>query len=520
MSALLVLAAPAPANFPGQNGKIAFIRVIPGQDSPTDAGIFTVNPDGTGAAKIYTGGSDPAWSPDGKKLAFISGGIVTMNADGTGLTHVTDYQRDYICASDPAWSPDGQKIAFTHDCATTDGFSEIFVINIDGTGGTNVSNTPGAQDGPPSWSPDGQKIAFSNPGQVTAKLYTVNPDGTGRTPILTGSLGTQIASLDWSPDATRLVLSSNLFAPNSFQAIDLYTVNRDGSGLSRILEKPGLQYAPTWAPDGQSIAFHDCPTDEDCGPVDRACSDVYGCWGDLYAVKPDGTSLTPITTSADSDTDPSWQPLPINSYPRPKGATPVIVALTIAYKPCTAPDRDHNPPLSAPSCSQHQMTSDYLTVGTGDANGMLPRSLGSVRYDAVLDKPATPADEADVKLQLSMTDVFTKTLADYAGELSADVSIRLTDKDNTPSPGGPGAATVQEFPLPFFASCTPTADTTIGSDCAAATTANAVIPGLVKGGLRSIWQLGQVKVFDGGADSYAATTADNTLFADEGIFAP
>ena len=95
----------------------------------------------------------------------------------------------------------------------------------------------------------------------------------------------------------------------------------------------------------------------------------------------------------------------------------------------------------------------------------------------------------------------------------------MTDKDNTPSPGGPGAATVQEFPLPLFASCTPTADTTIGSLCSIATTANTLVPGQVKEEKRSNWQLGQVQVFDGGADGDADTTP-NTLFAVQGIFVP
>jgi hypothetical protein len=90
----------------------------------------------------------------------------------------------------------------------------------------------------------------------------------------------------------------------------------------------------------------------------------------------------------------------------------------------------------------------------------------------------------------------------------------------TPNPGGPGAATTQEFPLGFSAPCVPTDDTTVGSVCSTATSANALIPGLVKGGFRSLWELRQVQVFDGGSDSEGDTLADNTLFADEGVFAP
>src|SRR5437660_12167071 len=143
----------------------------------------------------------------------------------------------------------------------------------------------------------------------------------------------------------------------------------------------------------------------------------------------DGTGETRLTTGF-NDSDPDWQPIPINYYPRPKGATPLRASLTIAYQPCTFPNREHGGPITGDSCNPPQMTSQYLTVGTGDANGMLPRSEGAVRFDVVVDKPATPADESDVKLQLTMSDVFTKTLADYSGELRADVEIQATDKQH------------------------------------------------------------------------------------------
>ena len=67
---------------------------------------------------------------------------------------------------------------------------------------------------------------------------------------------------------------------------------------------------------------------------------------------------------------------------------------------------------------------------------------------------------------------------------------------------------------------TPTADNTIGSLCALSTSADAVVPGQVAEGARSNWELGQIKVFDGGADQDADTAGDNTLFMDEGIFVP
>jgi hypothetical protein len=229
-----------------------------------------------------------------------------------------------------------------------------------------------------------------------------------------------------------------------------------------------------------------------------------------------------VTQPADScDENPDWQPLPINTYPRPKGATPTYIPLAIAYAPCTSPNREHGAPLVTGSCSPPAQSSGELTVGTLDANDQAAKSVGFADLRVKPGNPSTPADEADVRLELRITDVRKKgDLSDYEGELEARPLLRITDKDNTPSPGGPGAATTMEFPFPIFATCTPTADTTIGSDCAAATTANALVSGSVKGGKRAIWQLGRIRVYDGGADDYAATTSDNTLFADEGIFVP
>ena len=100
-------------------------------------------------------------------------------------------------------------------------------------------------------------------------------------------------------------------------------------------------------------------------------------------------------------------------------------------------------------------------------------------------------------------------------------SRRITDKDNTPDRWGESSATLPELDLFASAPCGPTTgDPTIGSTCAISTTADAIVPGQVTENGRSNWELGQIKVYDGGSDSDADTTADNTLFMDEGIFVP
>jgi hypothetical protein len=134
----------------------------------------------------------------------------------------------------------------------------------------------------------------------------------------------------------------------------------------------------------------------------------------------------------------------------------------------------------------------------------------------------TVEDEADVRLRVVLSDVRRKSdLADYTGGLRAQASLRLTDKYNTVGVGGTaGPGTRYDSFYSVNLACTPTADTGIGSSCSVDTTADAVVPGTVREGDRAIWQLDQVKVYDGGADGNPRTTSGNTVFAVQGIFVP
>ena len=132
----------------------------------------------------------------------------------------------------------------------------------------------------------------------------------------------------------------------------------------------------------------------------------------------------------------------------------------------------------------------------------------------------TPADEADIRLRLSITDVRNRpALSDYSGELQGRLPIRITDLDNAPPAGGSSAATTQDATFAWTVPCATTASTSIGSDCSATTTAEAVTPGAIKEGERAIWQLGQIDVTDGGPDGVVSTN-DNTVFARQGVFVP
>ncbi len=208
-------------------------------------------------------------------------------------------------------------------------------------------------------------------------------------------------------------------------------------------------------------------------------------------------------------------------YPRPKGASPLRAALVPAQQPCTSSNRTHGPPLAFPSCNPPTRTSGFLTIGSPDANGAPANFSGSIKYVVVPGVPATPADEADVTITASLTDVRRSSdLADYTGELLGVTTIRITDRSNDNGISLTAPGTVQETDFSFTLPCAPTASTTIGSACSLSTTADAVIPGAVPEGKRSVWAMGPVQVFDGGPDGDADTPAGNTLFATQGIFVP
>jgi hypothetical protein len=207
----------------------------------------------------------------------------------------------------------------------------------------------------------------------------------------------------------------------------------------------------------------------------------------------------------------------LDGYARPKAATPIYAPLVPAYEACATPNRTHASPLAYGSCSPPQKQSSHLTVGTPDSNGQAARSTGAVRWVVQPGNPSTTADEADVGLNLDLTDVRRSAdLSDYTGELNARVTLQVTDRRS----GADEPATVVpfEFSVPVPCAADPSAD--VGATCAAATSAEAVIPGAVMEGARAVWELGRIAVDDGGPDEDASTTGDNRLFEVQGVFVP
>jgi hypothetical protein len=191
-----------------------------------------------------------------------------------------------------------------------------------------------------------------------------------------------------------------------------------------------------------------------------------------------------------------------------------------AFPACVNPNRVHGPPLTGGSCSSPVPISQYLTLGTPDANGTNANGFGFVKYHTLLGNPSTQQDEADFSMALTMTDVRNRSdLGDYSGELRGSLVLRISDRANGPSVSEGGTLS-QVYDLAFAVPCLSTANTSVGSTCDGGTTADAVLPGLVKEGKRAVWDTDPARVYDGGSDGLAATTSDNTLFLVQGLFAP
>lgn len=260
-AAIAVPSSTAVAAFPGENGTIAFYSAqFEGCcEGNLVGGIRTIEPDGSGETLLIEGATEPAWSADGSKLAYVrSAGevydVYTANADGSGERRLTD---DGHLDLGPTWSPDGSSIVWASD---RDGTSQIWVMAADGTGARRVTSVPaGSNARSPRWSPLGDEIAYYTFGDGPAGVRVVRADGTGDR--LVTPAGFQARTPDWAPDASRLVFASDQEQVGSA----LYTIRPDGTDMRRIPNLQGGSFGgadgmgigdPTFSPDGTKLLYH------------------------------------------------------------------------------------------------------------------------------------------------------------------------------------------------------------------------------------------------------------------------
>ncbi len=379
-----------------------------------------------------------------------------------------------------------------------------------------------------------QAVAHADPaaggGEAVWAQHTVDGPG-GRAVVrwyelLPASL--TVRQLGTVSDLSRFAFNGAISPANDGTTAAINYNTGGSTAFVDIRAQSRVSATPLGAMTGEITLGTSSVTDQDfsCGGAATPCR-----WGDYAGASPDPLFAQLVWGSNQLNgaltSDPAWVTRNFaitdlsgaTGYVRPKGASPLRVSLVPAYATCGTPNGSHGAPLAFPSCAPPAQVSSLLTVGTFDANGANADAIASVRLDAVPGDPATPADEADVQLRASSTDVRLKSgLADYTGELQARLRLQITDRGS--GPAGDEPATVQGVDFRFTVPCTATADPATGASCAVNTTADAVTPGVVTETKRTIWELDAVQLLDGGPDGVASTSGDNVLFETQGVFVP
>jgi TolB protein len=259
-----IAAQAAPTPTPEFTGKLVF-QVCNGCD------IYVINADGSGLRRL-TDGMDPAWSPDGKKVAFARWrdprGIYVIDEDGSNETLLFGWKQ----AKAPAWSPDGSHIVFTRQYGGREEDIEKSFWGFHWTipahpwwklGLVRVEDHYFSEllcydhSFSPTWAPDSKVIAYdSDYGlHLTATDGSIGAQTYGRH-INALSTDVRDTSPAWSPDGTKVA-----FMFSQHDHWEIYIMNADGSNRVRLtkeepfIPRPPNNVSPAWSPDSRHIAF-------------------------------------------------------------------------------------------------------------------------------------------------------------------------------------------------------------------------------------------------------------------------
>ncbi len=307
--AIALSAAPAAdAAFPGTNGRIAFDG-----DGPSGAtsNVITMDPDGSDKANLAgsnsssvrgtaSGSYDPAYSADGERIVFekVEPGVFrpdiwVMNADGSGQTNLT---RNTVNdrETDPGFSPDGSRIVYVREPDA--GTQSIYVMNADGSAPTDLTGgLPVTSPGGPEFSPDGTKVAFDASAGPDTDVYVMNANGTGLTNI-TATVAGSSTEPSWSPDGSRIAFTHTDPITTRRDVLVIGSAGGASTNLTSALAVGTQSDNPAYSPDGTRIAYR---------RTDAATE------SDIYAMNSaDGLGQTNLTTDLSGyNSRPNWGPV-------------------------------------------------------------------------------------------------------------------------------------------------------------------------------------------------------------------
>lgn len=291
------------------NNKIVFESSRHSSETSSNFEIYLISPDGTGEIRLTNNGvidRTPVISPNASQIAFLSdrnddgiSEIYIMDADGKNIIQLTD---PAMAGADgdgfPSWSPDGTQIAFVRgfDSGTADQRNDIFTINTDGTGLTNISNNAaGVIDLFPAWSPNETQIAFSrSTGGVDGNfdIYLMNTDGTDVTQVTDGTDNDYVPA--WSPDGSQIAFASDREHQNDAEAgnFEIYLKEPSLASTAQLLvDLTADGFYPSWSPDGTQLVFF--------------------LGNQVHRIDADGSlsSVVKLTDSRGRNDDPHWSPV-------------------------------------------------------------------------------------------------------------------------------------------------------------------------------------------------------------------